>query len=151
MNHPAGSTRPLVREIASFGAIGVASTLAYLALYSLVRSGAAAPAANGLALVVTTIGNTAANRRWTFDIHGSEGVATDHAAGLLVFLLALSISSAGLLLLHVLAPAAGRPLELAVLLSASALATMARFVVLRTWFASRRPAPASGSDDRATR
>jgi putative flippase GtrA len=151
MNHSAGLTRPLICEIASFGAIGVVSTLAYLALYTLIRSVAAAPAANALALVVTAIGNTAANRRWTFDIRGSEGIATYHAAGLLVFLLALAISSAGLLLLHVLAPFAGLPLELAVLLSASVLATTTRFVVLRTWFASRRPAPASGSDDRATR
>jgi putative flippase GtrA len=150
MYHRAGSTRPLVREIASFAAIGVVSTLAYLALYSLVRSVAAAPAANALALVVTAIGNTAANRRWTFDIRGSQGIATDQAAGLLAFLLALAISSTGLVLLHVLVPA-GRPLELAVLLSANVLATMARFVVLRTWFASRRPAPASGSDDRAAR
>lgn len=151
MNHPAGSTRPLVREIVSFGAIGVISTLAYLALYSLVRSVAAAPAANALALVVTAFGNTAANRRWTFDIRGSQGIATDQAAGLLAFLLALAISSTGLVLLHVLAPEAGRPLELAVLLSANVLATMARFVVLRTWFASRRLAPATGSADRGTR
>ena len=137
MYHPAGSTRPLVREIASFAAIGVVSTLTYLALYSLARSVAAAPAANALALVVTALGNTAANRRWTFDIRGSQGIATDQAAGFLAFLLALAISSTGLLLLHVLAPAAGRPLELAVLLSANVLATMARFVVLRTWFARR--------------
>ena len=151
MNHPAGPTRPVVREIASFGAIGVVSSLAYLALYTLVRSVAVAPAANALALAVTAFGNTAANRRWTFDIRGSQGIATDQAAGLLAFLLALAISSTGLVLLHVLAPAAGRPLELAVLLSANVLATMARFVVLRTWFTSRRPAPASGSEDRAAR
>jgi putative flippase GtrA len=151
MNLAADSTRPLIRELASFGAIGVVSTLAYLALYSLFRSVAAAPAANALALVVTAIGNTAANRRWTFEVRGSEGIATDHAAGLVAFLLALAISSAGLVLLHVLVPAAGRPLELMVLLSANVLATMARFVILRTWFVSRRTAPASTPDDRSRR
>jgi putative flippase GtrA len=142
--------RRLVRELASFGTIGVVSTLAYLALYSLFRAAASPPGANALALVVTAVGNTAANRRWTFDVRGSERLASDHAAGLVAFLIALGISSAGLFVLRVVAPGASRPMEIAVLLLANILATIARFLVLRSWFAARRPAVAR-TDDRAGR
>lgn len=149
MNLPAGRSRPIVREIATFAAIGAASTIAYLALYSLFRAAASPPIANALALVVTAIGNTAANRRWTFDVRGSEGLVSDHAAGLAAFIVALSISSAGLVALQIVAPAAGRIVELAVLLSANVLATVARFVVLRSWFAWRRLEPVARHTDRA--
>ena len=149
MNLPAAASRPIVREIATFATIGTASTIAYLALYSLFRAAASPPIANALALVVTAIGNTAANRRWTFDVRGSERLASDHAAGLAAFLVALAISSAGLVALQVVAPGAGRLVELAVLLSANVLATVARFMVLRSWFASRRLEPVARHTDRA--
>jgi len=149
MNLPAGRPRPIAREIATFATIGAASTIAYLALYSLFRAAASPPIANALALVATAIGNTAANRRWTFDVRGSERLASDHAAGLAAFLVALALSSAGLVALQVVAPAAGRPVELAMLLSANVLATVARFMVLRSWFASRRLEPVVRRTDRA--
>lgn len=151
MNCPPGRSRPIVREIATFATIGVASTIAYLALYSLFRAAASPPIANALALVVTAIGNTAANRRWTFDVRGFERLASDHSAGLAAFLVALAISSAGLIALQIVAPAAGRLVELAVLLSANVLATVARFMVLRSWFASRRLEPVPRHADRAAR
>ncbi len=151
MNLPAGPSRPIVRELATFAAIGVASTIAYLALYSLFRAAASPPISNALALVVTAVGNTAANRRWTFDVRGSARLASDHAAGMAAFLIALAISSAGFVALQVVAPAAGRPVELAVLLSANVLATVARFMLLRSWFASRRLEPVAQRTDRAVR
>jgi putative flippase GtrA len=151
MNVPAALPRPIVRELASFGTIGVASTLAYLALYSIFRSASPPAAANALALVVTAIGNTAANRRWTFAVRGTDRLASDHAAGLVAFLIALGISSAGLLLLHLGAPTASRPVELAVLLAANVLATLCRFLVLRSWFATRRPAAVARGADRPAR
>jgi putative flippase GtrA len=151
MNLPAGRWRPIAREVATFATIGAASTIAYLALYSLFRIAASPPIANALALVVTAIGNTAANRRWTFDVRGFERLASDHAAGLAAFLVALAISSAGLVALQIVAPTAGRPVELAVLLSANVLATVARFMVLRSWFAARRLEPATRHTDRTAR
>lgn len=151
MNHPAGPSRPIVREIASFATIGAASTIAYLALYSLFRAAASPPVSNALALVVTAVGNTAANRRWTFEVRGSERLASDHAAGFAAFVVALAISSAGLLALQAVAPAAGRPVELAVLLSANVLATVARFIVLRSWFSSRRLEPVAQRNERSGR
>src|SRR5213595_3700455 len=53
-------------QVARFGAIGVASTIAYTLLYLALRHVLAAQAANAIALLVTAIGNTAANRRLTF-------------------------------------------------------------------------------------
>lgn len=151
MNQSAGQARPIVRELATFATIGVVSTIAYLALYNLFRAASPPAVANALALVVTAVGNTAANRRWTFAVRGSERLASDHAAGLAAFLIALAISSAGLVVLQVVAPAAGRPVELGVLLTANVLATAVRFMVLRSWFASRRLAAVARETDRAGR
>ena len=50
-------------QVASFTLVGAASTLAYLVLYAALRTLLGAQAANLLALLVTAVGNTAANRR----------------------------------------------------------------------------------------
>jgi putative flippase GtrA len=138
----AASIRRLAPSAASqarrFAAIGVVSTLAYLAIYSLLRTGTTAPAANAIALIVTAVGNTAANRRLTFDVRGRESLGRDHLAGLVAFGLALSITSAAVALLGGVAPASGRVVELAVLTAANSLATLARFLVLRWVLVSSR-------------
>jgi hypothetical protein len=51
--------------------------------------------------------------------------------------LALLITSAAVAILGVVAPSAGRVVEIAVLTAANVLATLMRFVVLRTWIGSR--------------
>ena len=53
----------LLGQLVSFGLIGVASTLAYAALYLVLREVMPAQAANALSLLVTAVANTAANRR----------------------------------------------------------------------------------------
>src|SRR6266550_1576301 len=58
-----------------FTAVGIASTVAYALLYLLLRETSPAWFANAVALLVTAIGNTAANRRFTFGVHGREGLA----------------------------------------------------------------------------
>ena len=72
----------------------MASTLAYVALYAGLRSVSSAAAANAMALVVTAVANTAANRRLTFEVQGRDGLARDHVAGLLALAAALAITSA---------------------------------------------------------
>ena len=69
---PSGRIRRPLREALTFCAIGVVSTLAYAVLYALLRGAVAAPAANAIALVVTAVGNTAANRRLTFGVRGAR-------------------------------------------------------------------------------
>lgn len=127
----------MVRQLVTFGAIGVVSTVAYVVLYAVARTWLPATVSNALALVVTAVGNTAANRRLTFGVRGPEDLGRHHLAGLTAFGLALLVTSASLVLLHVLAPTASRTAELIVLVAANLAATALRFVVLRR--AIRRP------------
>jgi glycosyltransferase involved in cell wall biosynthesis len=116
-----------------FLAIGVASTLAYALLYLVLRGGLGASAANALALALTAVANTQANRRLSFRIRGRAGLVRQHAAGALVYLIALGLTDGALRLLSGLDPHPGRLLEVAVLVLASAVATVTRYVALRSW------------------
>ncbi|MFE3175189.1 glycosyltransferase [Amycolatopsis sp. NPDC059090] len=119
-------------EILSFAVIGVLSTVANLALYGLFRLWWPVLAANLAALVLTTLFNTEANRRFTFAGAGTPRRKA-HLQGFVVFGLYYAFTSAALLLLHALVAEPGRALELTVLLAASVLGTAGRFVLLRTW------------------
>jgi putative flippase GtrA len=131
---PAGLPRQLIR----FAAIGVVSTLAYVVLFALLRDVLDAQPANALALLVTAVANTAANRRLTFGITGRRHAARHQAQGLIVFGLGLVLTSGSLATLHSLAPHAARAAELAVVIVANAAATVLRFVLLRLWLFHRR-------------
>ena len=122
---------PAIRQVATFGAIGVVSTLTYLTLYALLRGALPAPVSNALALLMTALGNTAANRRLTFGRRDTDGRIRHHLAGLGAFLLALGITSGSIFLLEAVAPHAGRIVEMAVLVVANLTATVMRFLVLR--------------------
>jgi putative flippase GtrA len=139
------------RQLLRFASVGVVSTLAYVALYNLLRIGATPAAANAIALVVTAVGNTAANRHWTFEVRGADRLARDHAGGLLAFLVALAITSASIAALGIVAPEAGRLAEVVVLLAANAAATAVRFVLLRTWILADRAVPVSREMDGSLR
>jgi putative flippase GtrA len=125
-----------------FVAIGVVSTLAYLALFVSLRTAVAAQTANAAALLVTAVANTAANRRFTFAVRGRARAAHHQAQGLVVFGLALVLTAGSLALLRALDPHASRVTELTVLIGANLAATVLRFVLLRGWvFRARRVAP----------
>jgi glycosyltransferase involved in cell wall biosynthesis len=122
----------LLRQLIRFAAVGVVSTMAYLLLYSLLRNGMGAQGANFVALGITAIGNTAANRRFTFGVRGSHGAARHQFEGLIVFGLGLGLTSGSLAVLHALT-APGRAVELSVLVAANLAATVLRFLLLRGW------------------
>ena len=122
----------LLWQIISFAVIGGLSTVANLALYAGFRQWWAPLAANLAALVITTLLNTEANRRFTFlGARGSS--ARVHGQGLVVFALYYALTSGALLVLDRVAPHPSRALELAVLLAASVVGTAGRFLLLRRW------------------
>jgi putative flippase GtrA len=137
---PRGDDVPstLTRQLVRFAAVGVASTLAYLALFVLLQPGVGAQAANLLALLVTALANTATNRRFTFGVRGRARRATHQAQGLVVFALGLGLSSGSLALVHASGGTA-RTTEALVLVSANLLATLLRFLLLRAWVFGRPP------------
>jgi putative flippase GtrA len=126
---PAG----LHRQLATFAAVGAVSTLAYVALYALLRTGTGPQAANLLALLGTALANTAANRRLTFGVRGATGQARHQAQGLVVFGIGLALTSGALAGLHTASTTPARSVEVAVLVGANLLATLVRFLLLRAW------------------
>ncbi|WP_423182025.1 glycosyltransferase [Arthrobacter sp. NyZ413] len=120
-------------QVVRFGIIGAFSTLAFALLYLLFQGPFGAQQGNFLALLVTAIANTAANRRFTFRIHGPERLFTQQIQGLVVFMAAWGITSSSLLLLHAIHQDASPSNELLVLTGANVLATLLRFVLLRIW------------------
>jgi len=134
-----GSPRGLVGQLGRFALIGVASTLAYAALYWVLRSGMSAQWANAVALMLTAVGNTAANRAITFGVRGRPDRLRHQAQGLVVFGVGLAVTAGALVALDALAPEASRPVELVVLTAANVLATLIRFLLYRSWvFGNRR-------------
>jgi putative flippase GtrA len=133
--HPLATPRPpsFFGQVVRFGAIGLLSTAAYALLYLLFSSVLVGLVANFLALLVTAIANTAANRRFTFGVRGRTRLATHQFQGLIVFGIAWLITSGSLLELHAINPGANTTVELIVLTFANLLATALRFVLFRSW------------------
>jgi putative flippase GtrA len=126
--------RSLFRQGIFFATVGVISTLAYLVLFLALRSVLGAQGANLVALLLTAVANTAANRRFTFGVRGATGAIRQQCEGLLVFGIGLALTSGALGLLGTLsADPAHRAVEVGVLVSANLLATVVRFVLLRGW------------------
>jgi putative flippase GtrA len=113
--------------------VGGISTMAFALLFLLLQGPFGAQQANFLALLLTAVGNTAANRRFTFGINGPERLFTQQFQGLVVFALSWSITSSSLLVLHTITSDSSSTMELVTLTGANILATLMRFVLLRIW------------------
>jgi putative flippase GtrA len=118
--------------LARFMGIGIISTLAYALLFLILAGPLGSELANALALVLTAVANTAANRRLTFGVRGREGLLRHHLGGLAMFALSLVMTDGALALLHSADPHPARWLELTVLLAASFCATATRYVGFST-------------------
>jgi putative flippase GtrA len=121
------------QRMARFVLVGLASTLAYLVLYLVLRDWMPAQAANAVSLLVTAVGNTAVNRRVTFGISGRRHAVRHQLRGLIAFAAGLVLTSGALAVLHWITPRPTRLAEIAVLLIASIVATLARFALYRSW------------------
>jgi putative flippase GtrA len=132
-----GASGELTLQIASFAVVGIASTIAYVLLYLLLRGVMPAQAANAASLLVTAVANTAANRRLTFGISGRLHAARHQVKGLIAFGIGLVLTSGAL---AALPTHSSRGLEVSVLVAANLVATVIRFVLYRTWvFGKSKP------------
>jgi putative flippase GtrA len=133
----------LPRQLLRFIVVGVASTLAYLLLYVAARGVMTAQLANAVSLLVTAVGNTAVNRRFTFGVRGREDSARHQARGLIAFGTGLLLTSASLAALHMISAQPSRPAEVTVLLIANLAATVVRFALYRRWVFRHKAPPAT--------
>jgi len=137
--------RDLPLQVARFTIIGVASTMAYVALFLLLRLAMPAQAANVVSLLLTAVANTAANRRLTFGISGRSNAARHQVKGLIAVGIGLALTSGSLAMLG---PArASRLAEVAVLIAANLAATVLRFLLYRYWVFGRPERPPDGRPD----
>jgi len=130
-------------QIASFAAIGLVCTVAYAALYWALRGWLPPAPSNALALLVTALANTAANRRLTFGVRGPQRLLRDHAGGLIAFATALLLTNAAVFAMELMHPAPSVLTEIIVLSGANLLGTMLRFLLYRTLLFQLRDAKRS--------
>lgn len=121
-------------ELFRFYVVGGASALAYVVLFLLLRTSLSPQVSNVLALLISAVANTAVNRRFTFNIRGTDAIVRQYLQGFVVFLLGLVVTSGALWLLHLGVPNSSRALEVAVLVAANLVATVLRFLGLRRVF-----------------
>lgn len=127
----------LFGQLVRFAAIGAASTLAYVLIFLFCRGFMDPQLANFLALLITAIANTGANRRFTFGIQGGNPVR-HHFEGLIVFGIGLALTSGSLTLVHS-TTSPDRWGELLTVVGANLAATAVRFLLFRLWV-FRQPA-----------
>ncbi|MFC9293346.1 glycosyltransferase [Streptomyces sp. NPDC057011] len=131
----------LARQLLGFCVVGVLSTLLYLLLYSAFRAGTGPQLANGAALLLSAVANTAANRRLTFGVRGRDRAVRHQAQGLVVFAIGLALTSGSLAALGAAADRPAHTTELAVLITANLAATVLRFLLFRAWVFPERRGP----------
>ena len=120
---------PVIR----FAGVGLLSTVAYALLFVAFAGPLGSVAASAVALTLTAIANTAANRRLTFGVRGRAGIVGQHLAGLAVYAVALALTNGALAVLHGFDRRPSRVLEASVLVLASLCATVMRHVALSAW------------------
>lgn len=106
--------------------------------------------ANFVGLLISALANTAMNKRATFGLGGRTS-RREHLQGLAVFSLGIGLTSAALWVLHRAVHHPGRLLEVLVLLVATAIVTVVRFVLFSRWIfappvATPHPPHSSGAD-----
>lgn len=131
-----------MRRLVLFCLVGFVATVMTLTLYTVFRTWWPPLAANLVAVLLSTLFNTEANRRLTFRSPGRiPSPALVHVQSFVVFGLYCGFTSSALLVLPAVADHPPRWLELVVLLAASAVGTLGRFALLSTWVFRPQPVP----------
>jgi putative flippase GtrA len=138
---PDAARRGLPGQVARFMGIGVVSLFAYVVIYLMLRIAMSAQMANAISLFLTAVANTAANRRITFGIRGNVHAARHQLQGAIAFGAGLALTALALAALHAVASGPSRIAELTVLIAASLVASLVRFVLYRSWVFRPRQVP----------
>lgn len=131
LDDPDGGGQHLLGQTVRFCLVGGASTIAYVVLFLVLGVFMDTQAANFGALIITAVANTAANRAFTFNVHGGRRLASHHVQGIAIFAFSWALTASALSLLHVLNPDAGSVSEIVVLTGANLVGTGIRFIVFR--------------------
>ena len=94
--------------------------------------GGSAGAANAISLALTAVGNTAANRRWTFGLKGRERLVRQYLGGAVVYLITLALTSGALVILNEVSPSHSHLVGVVVPVAASIAATVTRYFALKS-------------------
>jgi putative flippase GtrA len=134
----AGVIRPdlpvgLGPQLVRFSAVGAVSTVVYVVLYGLLRSPLGPWWANAAALLATMLGNTQANRAWTFGRGGRTGLARSYAAAGVAFVVGLATSTLALAAVRAVIDDPPLLADMIALVPASIVATAVRFLLFRHW------------------
>ncbi|QQS01673.1 MAG: bifunctional glycosyltransferase family 2/GtrA family protein [Austwickia sp.] len=133
----------ILGQAGRFAGVGAASTVLNLAAFAAMHAaGVAAQVANALALIVATLWNTSANRRFTFGVRSRHGWWRHQLVGLAIFALTWASSAFALWVLGWVAPGAPTAVVTAVVGTANVVATVVKFVVFRSWMSEPHPADA---------
>ncbi|MEY2569580.1 MAG: hypothetical protein QOE35_4109 [Actinomycetota bacterium] len=127
-----GRASALTGQIMRFAGIGAVSTVVFAVLYLLLAGPLGPVLADVVALATCALANLAANRRLTFAARGRSGRRRHYAAGLTLAVLPLALGLAALAALG-LGGVTSTAAQLIALTSVNALATVARFSLLRRW------------------
>ena len=99
---PRAGTAARRRIVLVYGIVGLASNVAYLVLFHGLQSALNPLAANVVALTATTVGNTAAHRRYTFGVRGRSRMLVAQLGGFAGMAISLAVSTVALTALDAL-------------------------------------------------
>lgn len=127
-----GAQPGFTAQAVRFAWIGMVSTILFAALFAVLAGPLGPIRADVIALGACAVANLAANRRITFARRGPAGRARQYAAGLAVALLPLALTLGAIGAVSALG-VSSLAVQLAALTAVNAVATVARFVLLRHW------------------
>ena len=136
---PRPASRGLGGQLVRFISIGVVSTLLFGLLFVMLVGSLGPLGADVVSLAICSTANIAANRRLTFSLRGRAGRARHYTSALALSALPLALTLLALIALDAVGIDSVSA-QLAALTGANAVATVVRFVLLRTWvFGPLRP------------
>ncbi|WP_207346374.1 GtrA family protein [Arthrobacter sp. E3] len=127
----------LAAQLRGFAVVAVICTVISMLIFASLRPLTGTQWANAISLILCSVLNTDLNRRMSFGIRSSHLWWRDQRRGLWVMLLALTMTSGSLLLLHQVLPDASMALELSVIVLGNVASAVTRFLLLRYWIFRR--------------